>query len=56
MPASDQWIADQLAALGLNPGDEHYEHARQAAELGWPADRIKGLLWVEREGGADGAE
>jgi hypothetical protein len=38
------WITSQLEALNLHPGDEAYDQARQAAEAGWPAKRIRSLL------------
>lgn len=40
------WADEQLSSLGLKDGDQGYLEARQAAEAGWPAHRIKELLRV----------
>ena len=50
MSASDEWVCEQLATLGLKDGDAHYSEARQAAELGWPAKKIAKLIGLDRAG------
>lgn len=40
----EEWVDEQLRELGLKPGDQNYDGARQAAERGWPADNIRMLI------------
>ena len=44
------WTAEQLAALKLYPSDQHYDHAKQAADCGWSARMIAALIWPNYSG------
>ena len=44
-PSTTAWADAQLAELDLHPNHPHYDGAKQAALQGWPASRIRSLIW-----------